>query len=429
VAVLVGWALVVLVLAGIGRGVEDKLLPTQLLVPGTESDRWDKMREGHFGEDAAVLLTGPKEEIDRQGPALFRELARREHTRAISPWSGGSNADELRPTPGEALIVLDLEIPEGETQSTIIAPLERFVGQRVRPPVESHLSGNAPLGRDINEATTDSIHRAELIAFPVLILVLLLVFRTPIAAAIPLVIALGTTQAGFGVISLIAEFADLDAIALSLASMIGLALGVDYSLLIVTRFREALDSGMQVRQAASLAANTAGRTAIFAGAVLVAIMLVSFFLSPGSVLLSSAVGAIVVTFLSMAGAALVAPAAVTLLGARVNSFYLGRGQRPDVEHAGAIGAFVRRVGRRPALAAASVAAGLLLLAAPASDTGTSACASRASRRSARARAPPCSHRPVRAGRSPSRRPRAPGGATRRCRSCRKRLPSCRRRTR
>ena len=91
-------------------------------------------------------------------------------------------------------------------------------------------------------ATVDSIHGAERLAFPVLIIVLLLVFRSPVAAAIPLIIALATTQAGFGVISIITEFADLDAIALSLASMIGLALGVDYSLLIVTRFREALEA-------------------------------------------------------------------------------------------------------------------------------------------------------------------------------------------
>ena len=146
--------------------------------------------------------------------------------------------------------------------------------------MRAHLAGVPSLGSEVNKSSIDSLHKGELIAFPILIIVLLLVFRTPVAAGIPLLIALGTTQAGFGVISLITEFADLDAIALSLASMIGLALGVDYSLLIVTRFREGLDAGQPVRQSASLAANTAGRTAIFAGVVLIAIMLVSFFLSP-----------------------------------------------------------------------------------------------------------------------------------------------------
>ena len=363
-AVLLTWAFAVLVLAAIGRGVEEKLLPTQLIVEGTETGRWADLREGHFGEDAAVLLRGPKEEIDRQGPALSNALVRREHTRAISPWTGEQDADELRPSPEEAMIVLDLEIPPGETQSTIIPPLERFVDERVSPPVEQHLSGNAPLGRDINDASTEAIHSAELITFPVLILVLLLVFRSPVAAAIPLVVALGTTQGGFGVIALITKFADLDAITLSLASMIGLALGVDYSLLIVTRFREALASGLPVRQAASLAANTAGRTAIFAGVVLIAIMLVSFFLSPGTVLLSSAVGAIVAAVLSMIGAAAVTPAAVTVLGHRVNKWQIGSPPGAIDERSGVFPGIVRRVGRRPALAALTVLAALMLVAAP-----------------------------------------------------------------
>jgi uncharacterized membrane protein YdfJ with MMPL/SSD domain len=162
-----------------------------------------------------------------------------------------------------------------------------------------------------------------MIALPVLIIVLLLVFRSPIAAAIPLLIALGTLEAGSGILSIVTNFTSLDAVALNLASMIGLALGVDYSLLIVTRFREGLAQGRSARDAASLAAHTAGRTAVFAGTVLIAIMLVAFFLSPGTVLLSASVGAIVVTLLSMIGVALVTPAVVGLVGHRVNKWQLG----------------------------------------------------------------------------------------------------------
>ena len=161
-------------------------------------------------------------------------------------------------------------------------------------------------------------------------------------------------------ISIILSFTALDAIALSLASGIGLALGVDYSLLIITRFREALDDGLAPRQAASLAANTAGRTAVFAGMVLVAIMMVSFFLSPGTVLLSSAVGAIVSAMLSMIGAALVAPAAVRAARPQREQVVLRRprAQGPERVHR----ASWARVARRPALAAASVIALLLLVA-------------------------------------------------------------------
>ena len=129
---------------------------------------------------------------------------------------------------------------------------------------------------------------------------------------------------GFGLISVILEVTDVDAVALSSASMLGLALGVDYSLLIVTRFRTSLSEGHAPRQAASIAANTAGRTATFAGLVLLAITAVAFLLSPGTVLLSMALGMGVVTVLSMLGAILVAPAATSLLGHRINRWQLGK---------------------------------------------------------------------------------------------------------
>ncbi len=349
----------VLALGFAGRGVEDKVLPTELLVPGTEAHRWDDIREGHFGEDAAVLLRGPAAAIDRQGPALARDLALRPGTRALSPWSAGRESQQLRPSPEQALITLDLEVPEGETTSSIVAPLERFIDERVSPPVEPHLAGESPLARDMNDAMSEGAHRAELIAAPILVLVLLLVFRSPIAAAVPLVMGQGTAFASFGVISLILERADLDAISLSLASGIGLALGVDYSLLIITRFREGLDDGLATKQAASLAANTAGRTALFAGSLLIGIMTVSFFLSPGTVLLSSAVGAIVSTALSMLGAALVTPAAVTLLGPNVNKWQFGRRDRKSL-----LSGVVGRTTRRPAIAAAIVLGILMLVASP-----------------------------------------------------------------
>jgi RND superfamily putative drug exporter len=361
VLVIVTWAIAMGVLGLIGMGVEDKVQPTQLLVPGTEPARWDAIRKGHYGEDAVVLLRGPEKELDRQGPRLARDLALRPNTRALSPWSAGAESRRLRPEPDTALIALDLKIPKGDDRSTIVPPLLAFIDERVEPPVESHVSGEAPLGKELNEATTEGAHKAELIAAPVLVIVLLLVFRSPVAAAIPLIMGQATVLASFGVVSIILSFTSLDAIALSLASGVGLALGVDYSLLIITRFREALDDGLAPRQAASLAANTAGRTAVFAGTVLVAIMMVSFFLSPGTVLLSSAVGSIVSAMLSMIGAAMVAPAAVRLLGHNVNRWsFGGRGRKDRSVFTG----FVGRVARRPALAAASVIALLLLIASP-----------------------------------------------------------------
>jgi RND superfamily putative drug exporter len=362
VAVLVGWAVVVLAFGLIGRGVEGKVQPSLLFIPGTESAHWRDVRKGSFNESLIVLLVGPAREINRQGPALAAALDRRAGTRAISAWSPrAKQVRALRPAPTEAAISVDLRIPPGGNINTVIGPLEHFVSSQVRPPVKAHLAGIPSLGSEVNKSSIDALHKGELIAAPILILVLLLVFRSPIAAGVPLLIAGGTVVMGFGVISLILKFASLDAVSLSAASMIGLALGVDYSLLIVTRFRASLAQGDAPKQAASIAANTAGRTANFAGMVLLAITVVAFFMSPGTILLSMAVGMSVVTILSMVGAIVVTPAAVSLLGHRVNKWQLGR---PPGEQGGVISRIVARVSRRAAIATLLLVALLLLSAAP-----------------------------------------------------------------
>ena len=363
VPVLIGWALVVLVFGLIGRGVEDKVQPSLLFVPGTESSHWRDVRKGSFNESLIVLLVGPAREIDRQGPQFASDLGRRAGTRAISPWS--PRADQvkaLRPSPTEAAISVDLRIPPGGNINTVIGPLKDFVDAHVHPPLRAHLSGVPSLGSEVNKSSIEALHKGEMIAAPILILVLLLVFRSPVAAGIPLLIALGTVVMGFGIISLILKLTNLDAVALSAASMIGLALGVDYSLLIVTRFRSSLAEGHAPKQAASIAANTAGRTANFAGVVLLAITVVALLMSPGSILLSMAAGMIVVTLLSMFGAILLAPAATSLLGHRVNMWQLGGAPSDD---GGAISRIVARVSRRAALATGLLAALLALVAVPA----------------------------------------------------------------
>ena len=362
VPVLVGWAILVVVFGLIGRNAEHKVQPSLLFIPGTESERWREARSGSFNESLIVLLVGPRRQLDRQGPALVAALQRRPLTRAISPWSGSAKQlQALRPSPRQAVVDVDLQIPRGGNINTVLGPMKDFVSARIRAPVRAHLAGIPSLGSEVNTASIDALHKGELIAAPMLILVLLLVFRSPIAAAVPLLIALGTVATGYGVISLILRFATLDAVTLSAASMIGLALGVDYSLLIVTRFREELAAGHPPKQAASVAANTAGRTANFAGLVLLAITAVAFFLSPGTILLSMAVGMSVVTVLGMIGAIVVTPAAVSLLGHRVNAWQIGGAPS---EGPGAIARIVRRVSRRPALAAGLLAALLALVAAP-----------------------------------------------------------------
>jgi RND superfamily putative drug exporter len=296
---------------------------------------------------------------------LERALAERPLTRVQSPFSPGAGAAAriLRPSPNEAVYALDVRLAPGQNASTVVPPLQNFINAHLRAPVKSYLSGDAPLGKELNDAGFEALHRGEIIAAPLLVLILLLVFRSPIAAAIPLIIAGGTVGAGFGILDLLTNVTDLDIMALSLASMMGLALGVDYALLLVSRFREALDTGQSSRQAATLAANTAGRTAIFAACVLSGLMLTVIILSPGSLLRSASIGAIIVTILAMVSAVLVCPAMLTLLGPRVNKWQIG-GRRRRAGGGAIIPRIVGIVGSRPALAAMVVGGLLLLFASP-----------------------------------------------------------------
>jgi RND superfamily putative drug exporter len=361
VQVLSTWVVVIGVLALIGLPVQDKLLPADLFIPGTQSYRWEQLKAPNYGLAIAAAIQGPAPLIDQAGPQLTRALAARPLTRVQGPWSPGAGAvaSVLRRSPNEAVLALDVRIPRGQNSSTVVPPLQRFIDARLPHGVRAYLSGDSPLGRELNNAGFESLHKGEIIAAPLLVLILLLVFRSPIAAAIPLIIAGGTVGAGLGVLRIFTAFTELDIMALSLASMMGLALGVDYALLLVSRFREALDAGRPPRDAATLAANTAGRTAIFAGCVLSGLMITVIVLSPGSLLRSAATGAIIVTVIAMLSGLMVCPAILTLLGHRVNKWAIGGGKE-----GGLIPRIVRFVSSRPALAGALVLAVLLLLASP-----------------------------------------------------------------
>lgn len=358
------WGALVLGLSGYGVPfVQKQLLPADLFVPGTQSYKWEQLKSPVYGLPIALAVTGTPAQLDRVGPKLTAELAYRPYTRVQSPWSPGAGAvgSVLRRNPGEAVFALDVREAPGQNESTAVPPLQNFINARIEPGMHAYLSGDAPLGRELNNAGFEALHEGEIIALPLLVLILLIVFRSPIAAVIPLLIAGGTVGAGMGILRLLTHVTSLDILSLSLLSMMGLALGVDYALLLVSRFREALAAGQPTRQAATLAVNTAGRTTIFAGCVLSSLMIAVIILSPGALLRSASIGAIISTLIAMASGLLAVPAMLVLLGPRVNKWQIGgRGAREG----GLIPRIVGVAGSRPALVGALVLAFLLLVASP-----------------------------------------------------------------
>ncbi len=229
-------------------------------------------------------------------------------------------------------------------------------------PVSATQSGFASVSRALQEESLSSTERAELLAAPLLILVLLFVFRSVVAAAIPLAFGALTVLAGRGVLALLTGAMTIDALALVVCTMMGLALGVDYSLLIVSRFREELERDPDPWRAAGATRASAGRTTLFAGLTLIVAFVFSAFLQPGSLLLSLATATAVVTVISVVISTLAVPPLLGLLGPRINAGRIGPRQttaRPPTV-AGAAG----RALRNPALAAGLVAIPLVLLILP-----------------------------------------------------------------
>jgi RND superfamily putative drug exporter len=347
----------------LGAGVESRLQPTSLSVPGSPSARGGGLLEAHFGDSApfAILLRGPAPALDRQGPRLIRALRKGPEVTTLSAWDGAQLA-RLRPRPDRALVLVDFHTSSAEAVKTVVPELSKTLAERIHAPVRATQTGYASLSRAIQEESISSTERAELIALPFLLIILLLVFRSPVAALIPLGFGAITVIVSRGVLFLVAGKIHIDAFALTVATMMGLALGVDYALLMVSRFREELEQSPDPLQAAWSTRRTAGRTTLFAGTTLFVSMAVSIFVLPGSLLLSLAGTAILVTAISVCVANYLAPALLLLLGTNVDRWRLGHPR--DGEHA-LLHRSLSAALRRPAPIAIGISVLLLALAAPA----------------------------------------------------------------
>ncbi|HEX4463754.1 MAG TPA: MMPL family transporter [Solirubrobacterales bacterium] len=356
-------AVLIAILVAFGLSLNERLSPATLDIRGTPVHQANGMLRKYFGDTSpfAILLQGPPKQIDEQGPELIRGLRRDPKVTTLSPWDRGF-VNRLRPNPRKALIVADFHVDNKEAVNEKVPLLEEEIERTIHAPVRATQSGFATVSKAILDESISSSEKAELIALPILLIVLLLVFRSPVAAAIPLgfgAIAVFTSR---GLLSLLTHVFDVDSLALTVCSMMGLALGVDYALLLVSRFREELDSGADPLEAAWSTRRTAGRTTVFAGCTLVLSMVVALFVVPGALLASLAGTLALVVILTVAAATLIGPPVLVLVGHNVNRWRIGaapNGERSRLMKV--VGAALSR----PVPVALAIGGIVLLLAAPA----------------------------------------------------------------
>ena len=370
-------AVVMFAIAGaLGGGVADHLTSGGFDDPSSESERADDALAERFDTgvpNMLLLVTARGGDVDdpaaaAAGTALTTELAAEDGVAdVVSYWSEG-NAPPLRNDDGSrALVVARVEGNDDQVEDRVteLAPgYEDWQGTAGvdAAAVDVELGGFAEVFHEVGDTIEEDLVRAETIALPVTLVLLILVFGSVVAASLPLVIGVMSIVGTFLVLRVLAGLTDVSIYALNLTTALGLGLAIDYSLFVVSRYREELRAGYSPRVAVTRTVRTAGRTVAFS-ALTVAASLCATLVFPIAFLRSFAYAGVAVALLAGLFSVVVLPATLFLLGHRVNALTLWRRSVTPPEEG-----FWHRVAtvvmRRPVPIATAVVVFLLVLGTP-----------------------------------------------------------------
>jgi putative drug exporter of the RND superfamily len=371
--VLVAVGVFALLAVAVGHDVERHLKAAGFTDPSSESERATHLLRESLGYDpnpAIVLVVrapggGP---LDPADPAVRRDVNRLAAGMAKVEYVGHV-VNPLREPEATALIAKDGRslVLAGDLSTNDVEDAGGIAAERVKEladasPLDVAEAGFAQGFNETNDQTRKDLTKAELIAFPLLALFLLLVFRGVVAASIPLLIGGVSIVGTLFALRLMSTFVDTSVFALNVATGLSLGLAVDYALLMVSRYREELERDGATREAHRRTVLTAGRTAVFSGMTVAAAMAALIFM-PQRFLYSMAVAGASVAVLSSLIAILVVPSLLALLGTRIDALSLRRGHAVSDTSDGWY-RLARGVMRRPVAVAAASSALLLAAAAP-----------------------------------------------------------------
>jgi RND superfamily putative drug exporter len=179
------------------------------------------------------------------------------------------------------------------------------------------IAGNASMGEDFEETAARDLQTGELFGLPIALIILALVFGALAASLVPIVLAILSIVLAVGASALIGQQWELSFFVTNVITMIGLAVGIDYSLFIVSRYREEREHGLEKMEAINRAGATASRTVLFSG-VTVIIALLGMLIVPQTIFRSIAAGSVLVVIMSVATSLTLLPAVLSLMGDRIN---------------------------------------------------------------------------------------------------------------
>ncbi len=367
--VVIGWIALLIAVLGASSAVGTRNA-NQFSLPGTESQRAEDTLKRDFrtqaGDVDQIVFHAVRGRVTDTAnrtriASALAAVERLPHVAGVtSPYAAGAGAISRDASIGFATVTFDEQAP-ALSKSTV----ERVVsaaGQADAPGLQVELGGQA-----IENTQTPSFGGASALGIAAAIVVLLIAFGSFIAMGLPIVTALLGLATAFGVIALVSHVVTMPSYSSELAALIGLGAGIDYSLFVVTRFRENRRRGDPVRPATMAAMDTAGRAVLFAGCTVI-IALLGMITLGVSFLDGLATAAAIAVLFTMLAALMALPALLSRVGARIGRRRQARATAPaaeDVAHAGFWRRWAGLVSRHPWPAAVAGLAIMLVIAVPA----------------------------------------------------------------
>jgi uncharacterized membrane protein YdfJ with MMPL/SSD domain len=337
--------------------------------PGSQSQQETTLATAAFGRDAGdVVVLYSSKTLTAASPA-FRSAVTNAITalprnRAVSYatfWSTGSRRF-VSASGHQTYAVIELA---GSSDTARQASYDAIKSRLGAPGLQAQVGGVVPTNSLINNQSTANIGRAESLSFPVLFILLLVIFGSMTAASLPLAIGALGILGSFTALRLLTLITGVSVFSLNITTILGLGLGIDYGLFLVSRFREELHKQGTVEDAVARTVATAGRTVVVSG-VTVAVVLASLTLFPETILRSIGYGGVATVLIDMIAALTVLPALLGLLGPKINALRIRKSvqRQPAAESAGGWYRLAHSVMRRPVLYAVPIVVLLLGLGSP-----------------------------------------------------------------
>jgi len=365
--IVAAWVIAFVVMAGFAQKLQGRLGQGGWDVPGSESLRVQNLVEQRFGEQGATAIVAVRAAGSTvSDPAYKAVLARvTSNVEGVSHVAGVLWSDDREfVSPDRHTTYMVVGLAGDQNQNLVTARAVAVAAARDVPGgFQVETGGASAFYNRFNDISKEGLSKAEEASFPITLAVLLLAFATVVAAGLPLLLAIVSLVVTLGALYFLAGVTNMSVYVTNTASVIGIGVGIDYALFVVTRFREELRRGRSVADAIPITLATSGRAVTLSGLTVI-IALFGMFLVNVQAFRSMAIGSMSVVAVAVIGALTLIPALLRLLGNRVNALKIPWLSRQASPGTGFWHQWAMAVMRRPWRYAIACLVVLLTLAAP-----------------------------------------------------------------